>query len=211
MFQYDLTREGHAIAMQDDSWLEDWYSNRFHGHVIFKSGFKDINFLNLSGSNMFYNNEDYLISWSNLNISHCNLNIYKINSKNERNIVHKNINAKDALKCDGKSDYHKSINNDEYEKLDDDKKESMEPRLTLYIEMEGDDGGEWAIELEEELDLSKISYSLTGTNFGDIIDGFSYKTNAGEIIKFELVGGPDFDEEVDYHNHIGWYKSPTKS
>jgi hypothetical protein len=216
MHQYDLTREGHAIAMQDDSWLKDFYSNVLDDHVIFQSGFKDIDFLGDRRwrNEMFYDNNDYEILWGGLNINHCNLNIYEINSKNERNIVHKNINAKDAFKCDGKSDYYKSINNDEYEKLDDDEKGLMEPRLTLYQEQEVDydngNCGELIIELDEVIDLSKIYYEVAGTNFGDIIDSFYYKTDDNEDM-FELYDGPEFGEGVENHCHIGWYKPPTKS
>jgi hypothetical protein len=207
MFQYDLTREGHAIAMQDDSWLEDWSRDELDDHVIFQSGFKDLR----QDQNIY---DDYEILWGGLNINYCNLNIYEINSKNERNIVHKNINAKDAFKYYGKYYDYKSIDNDEYEKLDDDEKELMEPRLTLYQEQEVDydtsSCKELIIDLDEELDLSKIYYEVAGTNFGDIIDSFYYKTDDNEYL-FEICDGPEFDEGVEDHCHIGWYKPPTKS
>ena len=261
VFQRRLTREGHAIAMQDDSWFEDLINGDFDNHEIFKIGFKETKADDKDIPRR--HNDGYTRVTAGIDTHQCNLNIYETIPKNLRKkdkwrMLYKNINPKYVFKIEesfsddllgikltyeefdeafekrpdrwknyikfkGKihnknfdshrsAGAYKNISNDDFEKLSDDKKKLMIPNLSIYSEKASINDGflYYKIELDEELDLNRISYSLEITNHIDVFTRFNYREPPkpfrikDKYIYFSLVDSFDWGHEINVHYHIGW-------
>ena len=90
----------------------------------------------------------------------------------------------------------------EFEEEWEDSERPMTPLLGLYSDEKGPWGTE-VIELEEEIDLKRIVYAVAETQFGDMINEWSYITKDNKVIQFENIYGPEGDTKGMY-SALGW-------
>ncbi len=208
---HELTKEGYEMTYNREWEFENWWEiNDIELDRMKETGFKNDTYYWSEGQSKYRCGMHIALDACWLDVYEAATEEHLYESPDEEKDGWTKINKDGELEaktdlqcvCSQEEFFHTNSDIKEFEEEYEDSERPMTPILGLYSDEKGPWGTE-VIELEEEIDLKRIVYAVAETQFGDMINEWSYITKDNKVIQFENIYGPEGDTKGMY-SALGW-------